>query len=171
MPAMEGNPDRPRWRRRLGWGLAVAVVAGAAAYVLTPRSPDCGPIVWDTHNVKIMLAEILDGEPVVTSPDGRIDVYRMFFDDDCPMAPDTLSCLRNHFEKMGPVAPDVEAGDYESFAWGRARAADLKDAREPVPVLWYRRPLDGVRLVGFSDGAVRVLTEEEFRALGADGDR
>jgi len=139
------------------------VIAGLAL-VMRPRTLSHGTLYDDTRNAKAMILTLWDDGTYPACRDGRVDVYRVMFEDR-ELDVDSVADLFNNAAGSGPTIEQVEARDYSAFAWGRAWAADARVAGKRVPVLWSEAPTDGHRVVGFSDGAALVLTEEEFAAL------
>jgi len=150
-----------RWTARV---LGVAVVAGFALLFLAPRNGHRNLVVYDINNVKQITAELILGEKMHATPDGRIDAFRTFFES-VELDDDHAQYMRNERAGRGPSLAEIRAGDYRNFAWERARVADVRSGGGETPVIWDPRPIDGERIVGFKSGLVRVLTEEEFAAL------
>ena len=129
-----------------------------------------GTFTEDANKLKQMVQTIQYAREVYVTEDGRIDVYRTIFAE-LELSEDNAKLLEIYTVGPGPTIAEIQAGDYTNFAWGRAPATILEQTGERLPLLWYLAPREGLRLVGFTDGAVRALTEEEFRALGTAGQR
>jgi len=142
----------------------LVVASGAAWFLLTPRGSGDHTYYEDTNNAKQMVEVLRHARVLHAMPDGRIDVYRIFFEE-VSLDEDNARILFSNELDSGPTVEEIEAGDYARFAWERARVADVRDAKGRVPVIWYPKPHRGHRLVGFTDGAIKLLTEEEFAEL------
>jgi hypothetical protein len=141
------------------------VVLCFGAYVMcVPRNGHRSDVLEDVNNVRQMVAEMLMADRIEATADGRIDVYRVVFGQ-IELTEENVAILRHVRSDRGPSIAEVRAGDYGNFVWERALAEDVRGAAEKVPMLWDPRPIDGKRVVGFSDGRVKVLTEEEFQGL------
>jgi hypothetical protein len=160
--------NAPRVVHGTGFVLAIVGLGGfafAALWLVQPRGTAHGPWFYDWYNAGIMVKCILVQDPIPSTADGRVDVYRAMIDE-CGLHEDMVSWLQSpRSDEPGPTVADVEAGDYARFAWERARVRDFANATDPAPVLWSTGEYDGERLVAFSDGSVRVIEEEQLRKL------
>jgi hypothetical protein len=109
------------------------------------------------------------GGKVPLDREGRVDVYHLHATGDLP-AEFLPEWFRNVRTGVGPSMPEIKRGDYGHFPWVRFKG-EVKLLSGEQPLLWDPRPgRDGKRLVGFADGAVRHLPENEVaRILKAAG--
>jgi len=144
--------------------LGTAVLCAGVYVMCVPRNGPRKDLAEDLNNVKQMVAEMLMADRIEATADGRIDVYRVVFGQ-IELTEENVTILRHVRSDRGPSIAEVRAGDYGNFVWERALAEDVRGAKEKVPMLWDPRPIDGERVVGFSNGAVKFLGEEAFQEL------
>jgi hypothetical protein len=159
---------RSRWPARLalvagGTIIGVLLFFGSLLLLMPPGRPAAPPI-YDLNNVKQMVAEITQSAMIYSTPDGRIDVYRIVFRHTGPDE-DYATILGHDRFEIAPTMAEIRAGDYRNFAWERALAEDVRGAKGRVPVLWVPKPIEGQRIVGFASGKVEWMTEQEFAEL------
>lgn len=161
--------DRKRLRRAILLGLVtLAFIAGVfgGLYALIPRRALPAALVEDTNSLRNIIGLLVQREAFPFAADGRLDAYAAFEPDD---PADGIEYLRSVRAGKGPTLREVRARDYRNFPWVRYQ----RTGREPptpgkgrVPLLWDGHPdQEGVRVVAFSNGAVKWIEDEEFREL------
>ena len=143
---------------------AVAGVLVVAGWVLLPGPDHRYLEVCDIANVKQMVAELGMAKTTHATADGRIDVFRTFFEA-VELDEENAGLMYHERADQGPTIAEIRAGDYRHFVWERARAIDVEDGDGETPWIWDPIPFDGKRVVGFANGRVEVVREEEFAAL------
>ena len=131
----------------------------------------------DLNSLRGTVEWMADSRQIYTTPDGRIDVYRMIHESRA-LDERVVEILRSERAGVGPPDQEVRAGDYQNFLWERARVDEgrrqwiLWTGEKGIdrnvtarPVLWEREPHHGEYLVAFTDGSVKNLPEDEFKPV------
>ena len=171
-----------RHERGISWigaiGILVVgmlVLVGLVFVIIPPNSRHLKDSVEDLNSLKQITRMMRDSPQIYTTPDGRIDVYRMMFAKR-EFDPNRLRLLYSERAGKGPSEPEVRAGDYRNFPWERARLDDIRrqwvrwsgewsmqSQEQARPVIWEREPLHGIYVVAFTDGSVVWREEDKFQ--------
>jgi len=160
--------NRYRLPRAYKWflvgGLLLAVIAGLTVRVIDHEPSPRKAIVLDARTMQKLAIIVLDHGASHTAPDGRIAICSLLANG--IHAPDTRTSLcYSERAKSGPSESDVARGNYAAFPWARAKG-QIFSWHRIRPLFWEPNPMpDGLRLVAFSDGSVKILDELEFQAL------
>ena len=121
--------------------------------------------ISDTNNLHMLvsLLAISGRKGPKIGADGRLDVYRFVRREE--ITEEDFDVFASSRAGIRPTNAEIKAGDYTHFPFSRYKGAATHQG--PVtPWLWERYPhADGMRVVGYSSGAAKVIPEAEFQAL------
>ncbi|MHC4956840.1 MAG: hypothetical protein ACYTGN_00595 [Planctomycetota bacterium] len=149
------------------------LVAGACAFwfgvfvYFIPTSPPYPPgKLEDMNSLRNMLGLLTEREAFPFDADGRVAAYAAVEPHELEEFLDVFQSVQR---KTGPTLTEARAHDYRNFPWVRYKRVDGKEPKPGegrVPILWAPQPdEEGLRVVGFSNGAVKWIEEPDVAAL------
>lgn len=142
--------------------IGVLVLGGWRVSTMAERDLEGMRGIWlydDINSVRQLLALIVArGE--LPMRDGALDPY--YFVRNGDIRGKNIEILGSKRLGKGPTEEEALRGDYTNFPWERYRGERTNIAPPFFPLLWGRMNAKGWTLVGFNDGGVMMLEEDEL---------